>query len=505
MTGPALRAAETLEGAVIDAALDAIVISRDDGRIGRLNPAAETLFDLTAAQALGLFLSDLIVVPGDVDRRLASEGNGLGGTLGVLGQRVEREARRRGGATVPVEIAIHRVSIGDATLYIAYIRDLTAQREAAMANEGQRLRLNQVEKYSAMSSMLGEVAHELNNPLAILVAQSTVLRDKAPTPDVARRAERIYAAAVRAGKIVKSFLAMAQHKVPVRERLDLNAVLEDAVQFVGYGLRSAGIAVVRDLDPALPAVEADRDLVGQVFASLLVNAKQALLERADQRAIDVRSKRQGDMVLVDIEDNGAGVAPDLAERIFDPYFTTRAASSATGVGLALCRSILAAQGGTIVLREGVTGGALFRVTLPACTPAARDPAGDIEALSPGMSILVVDDERDVAESLAELIELFGHRVRVETSAADALDRIGEEPFDMVFTDYHMPGLDGLAFRRSVTRMDATLAGRMVLMTGDTVSLANRGELTGNPADLTLEKPFTASEVKALLDRIDSRR
>ncbi len=496
MIGRQARDAESLKAAVINAALDPIVIIRGDGRIIEFNPAAERVFGMTAALALSKFMSDLVVAPTSAARSVLHDAN----VLGVFEQRVILDGLRRDGSRFPAEISIHPVSSEGQRLFVAYIRDLTAEREAAAAIEAQGQRLSQLEKLSAMSSLLSGVAHELNNPLAILVAQSTVLRDKAPTPDIERRADRIHAAALRAGRIVKSFLAMAQHREPVLDSLDLNAVMDDAVQFVSYGLRSAGIDIVRHFDSALPTVKADRDLMSQVFASLLVNAQQALSQRDGARVIEVHSFAEHDAVVIEVADNGCGVAPEIADRIFDPYFTTRAAGSATGVGLSLCRSVLASHGGSIILAEGgAWGGARFRVTLPRGAPAAAFDPDDLGRRQ-GLSILVVDDERDVAESLGELIELFGHRVCVETSATEALSRIAQESFDMVFSDYHMPGLDGLAFRRSIGLQNPALAARMVLMTGDTISRSGRNDPLND--GLVLKKPFTASEVRALLDRID---
>jgi CheY-like chemotaxis protein len=117
-------------------------------------------------------------------------------------------------------------------------------------------------------------------------------------------------------------------------------------------------------------------------------------------------------------------------------------------------------------------------------------------------VLVVDDEIDVAQSLAELVELFGHRVAIETSPVAALDRIGRDAFDFVFTDYRMPGLDGLALRRAIVERVPRLASRVVVVTGDTVVTGGGDDHpSSEPGVVTLEKPFTAADVRALLDRV----
>ena len=203
------------------------------------------------------------------------------------------EGRHLDGTLFPMEISILRVGAGKQTMFAAYIRDLTEQRRADAAQKAQQDRIHQSEKLNAMGSLLAGVAHELNNPLAILVTQATLLREKASTPDVGRRAERIHAAAQRAGRIVKTFLAMARQKTPVLAATEVNGIIEAAVELVGYGLRSAGIEVELELDPELPPVEADRDLMGQVFAAVLINAQEALAEQAGARQIDVRAAPKG--------------------------------------------------------------------------------------------------------------------------------------------------------------------------------------------------------------------
>ena len=122
----------------------------------------------------------------------------------------------------------------------------------------------------------------------------------------------------------------------------------------------------------------------------------------------------------------------------------------------------------------------------------------------GLTILVVDDELEVAQSLADLIEVFGHRVSIEVSSEAALARLRQQHFDGVFTDFRMPGLDGLALRRAIAVHDRDLSERTVIVTGDTISMSfERQQITEDPSALTLEKPFTASEVKTLLDRISA--
>lgn len=491
------RAAETqrLQRAVIDSSPNAVITSDSEGHVVTLNPAAERIFARPSFPGGRVRMSDLI---GGLEGETGADSSS-GNVLNKLGQKMTVDGRRPDGTVFPAEISVLRVGSGTHALFAAYIRDLTEQRNAKADHEAQQERIHQTEKLSAMGSLLAGVAHELNNPLAILVTQATLLREKAPTPDVARRAERIHAAAQRAGRIVKSFLAMARQKPPVRSATDLNGVIEGAVEFVGYGLRSAGIAVDLDLAPDLPPVNADRDLMGQVFANVLINAQQALADRAEPRRIAITSRVHDGSVLTEFSDNGGGIAESIRERIFEPYFTTKPVGAGTGIGLSVSKNVVSGHGGTIEALP-VPEGARIRITLPAFTPKPASRARDTR--DAGLRILVVDDEIDVAESLGELMDILGHRAVVMSSPMDALDRVKQQDFDAVFTDLRMPGMSGVSLRQAIKAVDPELAGKTVIMTGDTV--ANLGAETGAaaaPDGLVLEKPFTADTIRGLLDQV----
>ncbi|WP_426954304.1 PAS domain S-box protein [Muricoccus radiodurans] len=504
-TGAQLRGSEALSSAIVASALDAVVVMDEAGLVMEWNPAAERTFGYARHSAIGRPVAELIVPPMmrrrhvDGMRRYMETGIGT-----VIGHRVEVEATRADGSIFPCELAITEARLPGRRLFTAHLRDLTEQRAAAAEIEGQRTRLHHVEKLSAMGSLLAGVAHELNNPLAILLAQATLLRDQATTPELRRRAERIHAAAERSGRIVKSFLAIARQEAPRRTLVRLAAVVDAAVELTAYGARSAGIAVDVTHDPDLPPVQGDGDLLGQVVANLLVNAQQALQDRPEPRRISVWTRRAGEGAVVVVADNGGGVPADLKSRIFEPYFTTKPAGAGTGIGLAICRSIVGAHGGRVELEDVPDGGARFLVWLPC--EAAVEPA---EAATPdradeSLAVLVVDDEPDVAESLAEILEIQGHRVTVRESGQAALAAARRTRFDIVFADLRMPGMDGIALRRTLMAEQPQVGARTVLVTGDTVLGASTARARRDGA-LVLEKPFTPSDVRTALEQALMKR
>jgi PAS domain S-box-containing protein len=495
----ALGASESLNRAVVSSALDCIVVIDEDGRVVEFNPAAEATFGYRRADVIGLPIGDLIVPPAlrarheEGFRRYRETGAGS-----VIGRRIEVEGMRADGSLLPVELAITEVKLPERRLFTAHLRDLTDERRAAAEIDAQRTRIHQIEKLSAMGSLLAGVAHELNNPLAILIAQATLLKEKAPTEDIRRRAERIHAAAERSGRIVKSFVSMARQKPPQREPTDINEVVRAALDMTAYGRRSAGIELDLSLDAKLPTISADRDLLGQVVANLLLNAHQALAEQPGARRIAVATRLQPQGVELAIADNGPGVPAEIAPRIFEPYFTTKPAGAGTGIGLSISRSVVESHGGRIVLDEQPGGGARFAILLPATGAAAADPE-EARPRADSLSVLVVDDEIDVAQSLAEMLEQLGHRPQVADAAASALDAIDRHGFDVAFVDLRMPRVGGVDLRNQIGRRDPKLASRTIIVTGDTVAgpeaIARRSE---HGEVVVLEKPFSVADVESAI-------
>ncbi len=404
----------------------------------------------------------------------------------------------QGVARLPVELTITETRAAGHRLFVSHLRDLTEHKRLDQEMREGRERLHQVEKLSAMGSLLAGVAHELNNPLAIAVAQSTLLVERAQDPDVKTRAERIRAAADRCGRIVKSFLAMARQKPPKREPMDIAEAIQTALEVVGYGLRSAGVEVTLDIAP-LPPVMGDRDLLGQVFSNLFINAQQALITRPLPRRIHVTGAVGQGQVVLTIADNGPGLPDAIRTRIFEPYFTTKAVEVGTGIGLSISRNVIEGHGGTIALAPGSGDfpGAVFRIALPqAAGAAAPQPAK--AAPAPALRILVVDDEPDVAASLGEVLEGDGHAVVLESSAERALQRLASGGFDAIFTDLRMPGMDGADLALAVLRDHPDLQGRVVVLTGDSVAGYAHLEAKGLTGHIVLEKPFTPEDIRSLV-------
>jgi PAS domain S-box-containing protein len=499
----ALARSESMNKAVVISSLDAIIVADENWKVVEFNPAAEALFGYSRAEALGSYSFDLVVP--DSMRALhieTMERYKAKSDVGSLARRFETISKRRDGSTFPVEYSVNTVRTGDHRLFMAHVRDLTEAKGMEAEAQASRERLHQVEKLSAMGSLLAGVAHELNNPLAIVIAQSSLLVEKATAEDVKRRGERIHAAAERCGRIVKSFLAMARQKPPQREPVAIGEVVTAALEMVSYGVRSSGIEVETAVDPGLPVITGDRDLLTQVIANLLINAQQALMDRPSPRRVTIGARRDGDAIAIRVTDNGPGIPDEIMRRVFEPYFTTKPAGVGTGIGLSICRNVVEAHGGSVSLSNRPEGGAQFDIRLPVAigeeqatpVPAAAKALG-------GLAVLIVDDEADVARSLAEIVEGLGHHATTMERPADALESIGRDRIDIVFADLRMPGLDGVDFRDRIHLRDPELARRTIIVTGDTVAGPDRLARAEGAEVVVLEKPFTFDDVRTVLAQV----
>jgi two-component system NtrC family sensor kinase len=408
-------------------------------------------------------------------------------------------ALRRDGTEFPVDMVLWRTRVGDETFVTASLYDLSERRAAHEEIARQREALRQAEKLAAMGSLLAGVAHELNNPLAIVMGRASLLEDKCSDPGLRGDVARIREAAERCGRIVRSFLAMARSRPAARVPVQLNDLVRGAVDLLQYNLRTAGVELEQRLQPDLPVVVADPDKLGQVLLNLIVNAQQAVTQAGPPRRLRLETGHDARTVWLRVADNGVGIAPSDRERVFEAFVTTKAEGVGTGLGLAVSRAVAVEHGGSLRLEDATPfgRGASFRLDLP-LQPA---PAEEIAAPAPvstaqpgsGRRVLVVDDEPELASMMRDALEAAGHEVVTAESGAVALALLDETRFDAVVSDLRMPDTDGCALWAAVRERDPGLARRFVFVTGDTLSPLP-GEVRRDSGAEVLEKPFTASDL-----------
>lgn len=352
-----------------------------------------------------------------------------------------------------------------------FVVDQTPQKLAEEELDRQKEALHQNEKLAALGSLLAGVAHELNNPLSIVVGYAGMLHELAADEPTKRRTKEIQLAAERCARIVRTFLAMARSK-PVEKRcVDIEKILDDVTELAAYGLRSNGIVIERErFQPALPPVLADADQLHQVFMNVLLNAQQAMMDQDGPRRLSLKTEVVGDEIAIDLRDSGPGIDETVRQRAFEPFFTTKPQGVGTGIGLSVCLGIVKAHGGWMSLEPADGGGTLCRVSLPTTEMAPHTVAAtETGAFRLSGRILVVDDEPAIAHYISEALSAEGVDVTVASDGPAARRAILTGAFDAVLTDLRMPDMSGERLLAFVGEHRPSLAGRVLIMTGDALS------------------------------------
>ncbi|HEX5077995.1 MAG TPA: PAS domain S-box protein [Geminicoccaceae bacterium] len=464
------------------------IVRLADGRIMVATPPCEPLLKVPLAELIGDSLLRFCADPetsAKVEERIEQEGalNGL-----------EVRLRRADGSEFWGSLTSRLLTFEGERAMVAAIVDLSESKRIEAELDRQTALLHQNEKLSALGSLLAGVAHELNNPLSLVVGYAGLLEEMAPDDATRERAIKVRIAADRCARIVRTFLAMARNKPRAAGAVQLNAVVEAALEIVAYGLRTADIEVERTLPPDLPPVHGDPDQLHQVLANLLVNAQQALQTVPPPRRLRTATGSDGEAVWVAVSDNGPGIPAGILNRIFDPFFTTKPQGVGTGVGLSVSHGIVAAHGGQILVESRPGEGSTFTVRLPRARAARAEQA---DAAPPAAHrrarILVVDDEPEIARLLTDILEGDGHETAAASSGREALDWLSGREVDLIISDLRMPDMDGPALYRALAERRPELLTRLVFITGDTLAADITGFLSETGANV-LEKPLDPPDV-----------
>ena len=413
-------------------------------------------------------------------------------------------ARRSSNETFWASVSGRVIEFQGRRVIVSHTRDLSEQLAIEKELERQREIVHQSEKMSALGELLAGVAHELNNPLSVVVGQTLLLKETAETPAVRTRAEKIATAADRCSRIVRTFLAMARQKPARTESISINEVLESALEVTGYAIRSSDIDLSLRLAKDLPAVWGDPDQLSQVFSNLLINAQQVLTGFEGRRKITVttRHDRNAGSVIVKIADSGPGMSEDIRSRIFEPFFTTKEVGSGTGIGLAFCHRIIAAHEGAIRAQSDPGKGASFFIRLPVPDKSAMAVSANTKPSGTGISVnvLVVEDEQDVAGLMAEILRRDGHIVTCVENGKAALREVSRQHFDVVLSDLNMPDFDGGSLFDVLSSDYPHIVEHTAFVTGDTMGRKARATLerSGRPY---LEKPIRPGELRELVAQL----
>jgi signal transduction histidine kinase len=357
-------------------------------------------------------------------------------------------------------------------------------------------------RVAAAGELLGGVAHEVNNPLMAIAALSeTRLADPGLPAAVRTELESIVGEVHRAGQLLKGFIRFARPVVGPARPVDLNEVVRDAWDLIWFQFKADGVQGRLQLVPGKLPVIAVPEKLEQAFINVLGNAHQAVMRRGPPRMIVVRTLVEDGRATACVTDNGPGVADEVRDQLFRPFFSTQPDGRA-GLGLYTSRLILRELKGDVTHQPTSEPGATFALWLPSAPAGALAPertagtSGSQRVLD-GMSILLVDDEPTVRKPIAKFLARRGARVHEAGDGREALAALGEEEMDVVVTDLRMPTMDGIAFYREIQLRRPSLASRVLFLSGDVAQLAELGA-TEIAASRVLTKPI---ELKELEERI----
>jgi len=366
--------------------------------------------------------------------------------------------------------------------------------------EDQKLRLTlaqqqmiQAAKLSALGELVAGVAHELNNPLTVLVGASDILEQQAPD-HLKEYAQMIRESTDAARHIVRGLLTFGRQMPLERRHVMLDELIEKVLALTAADLRIESVKVDRDTEPGLPPVWADHHQLQQVFVNLVTNAKQAMAEQPEaERRLKITSRSLGpDRVQITVEDTGPGIPAEVLPTIFDPFVTTKG-SAGTGLGLSISYGIIREHGGHITAESRPGHGAIFTIELPVGAGAAGtvSESGGQPIRLDGKRILIVEHDQAVQKILLEHLEPTGCTALTVARADEARQHL-RDGIDLVVADFHLDGVDWLDLLSQAAARGSAVAGRFIFITAGPVGPEADKALRSAGACL-LYKPFTGDQ------------
>ena len=417
---------------------------------------------------------------------------------GVLIQTVARVRHQNGSWRVLESLLVNLVSDPAVRGVVSNFRDITDRKQI-------EAQLMAADRMVSVGTLAAGVAHEINNPLAYVIANLAYALEAVQTIQDVKTRETVDAlreaqqGAERVRQIVRDLKAFSRTDDAPPGPVDVHQVVDASINMAWNEIRHRA-RLVKDYQRDLPRALGNEARLGQIFLNLIVNAAQAIPEGdAERNEIRLSTGTSGGNVTIAVKDTGAGIPPENLPRLFDPFFTTKPVGVGTGLGLFICQGIVRSLGGDLTVQSQVGKGSTFTVILPMASarPQLAAPAVPPPAPAPLRGrILAIDDEPLVGAVLARA--LAAHEVVSLTSAAEALKRIrGGERFDLIFCDLMMPHMTGMDFYAALEKEAPEVATQVMFLTGGAFTQGARDFLERTAAP-TVEKPFDLKSMRALV-------
>jgi PAS domain S-box-containing protein len=488
---------------------DAIfLIDNETGNILEVNKAASDIYGYTREELLNRKNTDISAKP-DVIRRA---------TKTALRAVPIGYHEKKNGDVFPVEVTTSHFIWKGRDVHIAAIRDISSRLEAEEEKRRLENKLSQAQKMEAIGTLAGGIAHDFNNILTPIMAHSDLAAMQlSPDSPVQDNIRYINKAGERARDLVKQILSFARSREKDKIPLNPFPIVKEAIKFMRSAIPTT-IDIQYDSDTEKGTILADPTQVNQIIMNLCNNAAQAMRQKGGVVKIKLDSVyigldkikyfsglEPGNYFRLTVSDSGPGISPDIQDKIFEPYFTTKATGDGTGLGLAVVHGIVKDCGGDVVIESELGKGATFHVMLPLMEEATSPVTEAKVDLPMGKErVLVIDDEISTLETIQQMLEILGYKVTVRTSSIEALAAFRNNPdrFDLVITDQTMPNMTGKELAGEVLAIRPNIP--IILSTGFSEQIDERTASRMGIRAFVM-KPVILSELSQTLRKILDER
>ena len=442
---------------IINSSLDAIICIDQNHRITIFNPTAAALFQCTPEEALG---SQLVRFLPDANQTLSYA------QLTTHAQLGEMTALTAAGKTVAIEASVSFEHHPDGDTTTIFARDLSTRKKMEAHRTALETQLRESQKMQAVGTMAGGIAHDFNNIISAILGNVDLARqDAGPESPALVSLDEIDKAGRRARDLVRQILTFSRNESPKRIPIQLADVVEETVHLLKVALPPT-VKMLVSLDPDTPPVLADATQVEQALLNLCTNAIQAIGTRRGTVSIELgynqqmstgpverRGGARGPHVRLVVRDTGSGIDADTLQRVFEPFFTTKPVGQGTGLGLAVVHGIMRTHKGTVDVQSTPDAGSVFTLYFPVSNEAVAAPPVEASKLKAvrgmGKHIMYVDDDEALVFLVDRALTRKGFAVSTFTDPRLAVEALRARPrdFDLLVTDYNMPGYCGLDLLR----------------------------------------------------------
>ena len=501
--------------AVVETAVDGVILIDARGAVQMFNPACERLFAYSADEVIGKNVKLLMPSPFHEEHDQYLKNYRETGERKIIGIGREVVGRRKDGSTFPMDLSVGEAKQDGEPIFVGIIHDLTERKRTGE-------QLVQAQKMETVGQLSGGIAHDFNNLLTVIIGNSDILSDKLKArPDLKQYCDSVVNAGMRGAELTRRLLAFSRRQELQPAVIDCNQLIEGMKVLLRRTLRE-DIEIRTLLREKLILAYADPAQLESAILNLALNAQDAMpqggtltliTENAllDERYQDGHPEvAPGGYVSINVTDDGTGMTPEVKERVFEPFFTTKDVGKGSGLGLSMVYGFTKQSNGHVAIYSEPGLGTTVRLYLPAAKTSQPQP---VEELEPALdqiprgaeTVLVIEDDSFVRGYAVGTLESLGYRVIVASDGREGLDKLSQygDEIDVLFSDIVMPG--GLGGWELAERAQQQQPGLKVLLTSGYPLETMTANFRPNIKSAILHKPYRKAELaRRLREMLDQK-